>query len=149
MTFTILLQSATPVEIALTRNDSPWEITFRAGSRASAAPMTTGEEIVTLTLTERPATFRLGQNYPNPFNPSSTIAYELPEPARVVITLADLLGREIASFEEGDKGRGANAFLLDAGRLSMASGCYYYTLRADGLSSGRRYGAVKKLLFLK
>ena len=50
---------------------------------------------VATTPDEVPQTFTLLGNFPNPFNPSTTIAIELSEPARVSVALYDLLGREV------------------------------------------------------
>jgi hypothetical protein len=39
--------------------------------------------------------YNLFQNYPNPFNPGTHISFQLHEPAKVKITVYDLLGRQI------------------------------------------------------
>ena len=41
------------------------------------------------------SSYALLQNYPNPFNPSTTIAYVLPEAARVKLTIYNLIGEKI------------------------------------------------------
>ncbi len=58
---------------------------------------------------------------PNPFNPSTIIKYQLPEDARVSLTIFDILGRTVATPVE---------------RLPLKAG--YYESRFDGtnLSSG-------------
>ena len=43
--------------------------------------------------------FRVSQNYPNPFNPSTSIDYHLPEPGLVNITIFDVQGRAVRTFE--------------------------------------------------
>jgi hypothetical protein len=42
-----------------------------------------------------PSGFSLEQNYPNPFNPSTVINYALPVTSAVVLSIYDLMGREI------------------------------------------------------
>ncbi len=41
------------------------------------------------------------KNYPNPFNVSTTIVYELSTAINVQITVADVLGREVAVLVNG------------------------------------------------
>ena len=72
-----------------------------------------------------PAEFVLLGNYPNPFNPSTTIQFDLPEPADVQVDVLDLLGRTMISipsqsFEAGTK----KSVSVDASALS--SGIYMY-----------------------
>ncbi|MFC1483700.1 T9SS type A sorting domain-containing protein [Candidatus Neomarinimicrobiota bacterium] len=45
-----------------------------------------------------PEVYALHPNYPNPFNPSTTIRYDLPEAAEVMLVIYDLLGREIVQL---------------------------------------------------
>ncbi len=45
-----------------------------------------------------PTEFRLHAAYPNPFNPSCHIAFEVPRPAQVKITVFDLLGHAVAEL---------------------------------------------------
>lgn len=42
-----------------------------------------------------PSQINLSQNYPNPFNPSTSIRFELREPAAISLMVYDLLGREV------------------------------------------------------
>ncbi len=75
---------------------------------------------------ETPTHFVLSQNYPNPFNPTTTIAFELPDPAEVRLSVFDVLGREVAVLIDGYKASGQYTIQFDAGRL--ASGLYLYRL---------------------
>lgn len=45
-----------------------------------------------------PKTLQLQQNYPNPFNPSTTIQFELTQPATVTLRIFDLMGREVETL---------------------------------------------------
>ena len=88
-----------------------------------------------------PEVFALGQNYPNPFNPSTTIRYDLPQAASVVLTVYNLMGQEVVRLVSGDYPAGRYATNWDA--TGVASGVYIYQLRAGS------YIETKKLLLLK
>jgi probable HAF family extracellular repeat protein len=81
---------------------------------------------------EIPAEFRLFQNFPNPFNPSTTIRFDLPEPAHVTLRVFDMLGREVATLFNGRKEAGSHQAVFDAAQLP--SGVYHYRL-SDGTSA--------------
>ncbi|MBC8401105.1 MAG: T9SS type A sorting domain-containing protein [Candidatus Marinimicrobia bacterium] len=48
-----------------------------------------------------PLTFSLSQNYPNPFNSATTIEYSLVYPARVLLAVYDITGRQISELVNG------------------------------------------------
>ncbi|HMK37923.1 MAG TPA: T9SS type A sorting domain-containing protein, partial [Bacteroidota bacterium] len=75
-----------------------------------------------------PVQFVLRQNYPNPFNPATTIAYDLPVPAFVRLSVFDILGREISVLVSERIEAGAHAVRFDGSDL--ASGVYFYRLQA-------------------
>ena len=81
-------------------------------------PIATGLEIP---LT-KPATFGLKQNYPNPFNPTTTIQFSLPQERPVVITLNDILGKEIRTIADRRYPAGEHSIIIDGSDL--ASGIY-------------------------
>ncbi len=85
--------------------------------------------------------FRLRQNYPNPFNPATTIHYEIPQRSRVVLSIFDMLGNEIAVLvnEEKEAGR----YEISWAPREMPSGIYFYRLQA-GASV-----ATKKLVLIR
>lgn len=70
---------------------------------------------------ELPEEFLVGPNFPNPFNPSTTIPFELNEPARVNATVYDIMGREIAVLSKNE---------------SFNAGEHTLTFNASGLTSG-------------
>jgi len=88
-----------------------------------------------------PAEYRLYQNYPNPFNPQTLIRYAIPADVRVVLTLHDVLGRELLRLVDAVLPAGMHEAVVDASKLS--SGVYYYTLRADA------YHETRKMVVLK
>jgi hypothetical protein len=83
-----------------------------------------------------PGTFQLFQNYPNPFNPSTTIRYGIPGRSHVTLTVFNALGERLATLADGDEEAGYHQVRLDGGTL--ASGVYFYTLRAGAYTETRR-----------
>ena len=90
-------------------------------------------------------------NYPNPFNPETWIPYRLAEDAFVTLTIYDLSGQVVRTFEVGHRIAAAyenrsKAIYWD-GRNDVgeqvASGVYFYTLTASDFS------ATRKMLILK
>ena len=85
-------------------------------------------------------------NYPNPFNPETWIPYQLAVPAEITLTIYDMNGgavrrlamghqpagvyqnRSRAAYWDGRNGRGE----------SVASGIYFYTLKADEFTATRK-----------
>jgi hypothetical protein len=94
-----------------------------------------------------PERFALENAYPNPFNPSTTIRYVLPEPAAVVVTVYDALGRRVAVLmnERQDAGRREVVFRAE----NLPSGAYFMELRARSDSGVEVFRDTKKALLLK
>ncbi len=88
-----------------------------------------------------PTEFQLRQNYPNPFNASTMIEYSIPEATRVVLTIYNSLGQEIAKLLNQDQPAGSYVTRWDASNVN--SGVYFYELRASGRT------LVRKTLVLK
>ena len=75
-------------------------------------------------------------NYPNPFRQRATIAYRLPAPGHVRLTVYDVLGRELAVLVDERKSAGSHSAKLDAS--SWPSGVYLYRLEAGNqVATGR------------
>lgn len=85
--------------------------------------------------------YSLSQNFPNPFNPVTSIEYSLPKCNYVSLKVYDMLGREIETLADGQKGSGLYRAIFDGSRF--ASGVYSYVLRA-----GNKI-IVKKMLLIK
>ncbi len=88
-----------------------------------------------------PSNLSLKQNYPNPFNPSTTIEFELTRTSHVILTVYDLLGREVSVLANGGMEAGIHEVKLDATELS--SGVYLYRLTAGSLVQTRKMIVVK------
>lgn len=100
-----------------------------------------GEEATSI-----PKEFRLHQNYPNPFNPETTITYDLPEAALVVLEIYNLHGQRVRTLLREHRKAGSHRALWDGRDDSgqgVASGIYAYKLKAGD------FAAVKKMVFLK
>ena len=94
---------------------------------------------------EHQLTFALSQNFPNPFNPSTVIGYQLSAAGDVTLKVYDVLGREMATLvdEYKDAGYHEVEFQSSVGSLQLASGIYYYQLRAGSFVES------KKMIYLK
>ena len=69
-------------------------------------------------------------NYPNPFAISTKILFDLPAPARISVSVVDVLGRvvKVSPLQEFTAGRGR---VLDLNTEGLASGVYFYGLRIN------------------
>ncbi len=93
-----------------------------------------------------PSAFSLYQNYPNPFNPTTRIAFDLTEQSIAKMVVYNLLGQEVNVLANKTMNAGHHILDwngLDANGNSVASGVYFFELRA-GEFSGR-----KKMLLLR
>ncbi len=93
-----------------------------------------------------PAAPALLPNRPNPFNPRTTIAYDLPRAADVLLTVHDLAGRRLRTLAQGRRAAGRHEAVWDgrdaAGR-GLASGVYVCRLRAGEVELTRRMTLLK------
>jgi len=99
--------------------------------------------------TALPKVYSLEQNYPNPFNPTTTVQFNLPEPASVTLQIFNILGQQVATlvdhsaFEPGSHFATWNA-------SEFGSGVYFYRLVATRLDNNQvAYQQVKKLMLVK
>ena len=76
------------------------------------------------------------QNFPNPFNPSTTIPFELRQPAHVSLEVFDILGQRVRALSDEIHSSGRHETVWngtdDSGR-AVASGIYIYRLVVDGV----------------
>ena len=85
-------------------------------------------------------------NYPNPFNPETWIPYQLAKPANVTLTIYDINGRVVRDLDLGHQRAGiyqsrARAAHWDGKNATgepVASGLYFYTLKAGEFSATRK-----------
>ena len=93
-----------------------------------------------------PATTHLLTNYPNPFNPETWIPYQLSKASAVALTIYDIQGRVVRDLNLGhqragvyqNKGRAAYWDGRNAQGEPVASGLYFYTLKAGDFIATRK-----------
>ncbi|MBN2280164.1 MAG: T9SS type A sorting domain-containing protein [Candidatus Marinimicrobia bacterium] len=88
-----------------------------------------------------PTEFALHQNYPNPFNPTTSISFDLPKDATVILDIYNLQGQRVAKIKNEVMPAGYYTVNIDASHLS--SGVYIYKIQADNFVS------MKKMTLLK
>lgn len=93
-----------------------------------------------------PQQFALKPAYPNPFNPRTTIAFDLPEEARVEIVVYDLMGREVWKSARANYSPGTYSVVWNgvnhAGQ-PVGTGMYLVRLNSN------KYTATQKVLLMK
>ncbi|MCC6396199.1 MAG: T9SS type A sorting domain-containing protein [Bacteroidetes bacterium] len=95
-----------------------------------------------------PRQFVLHPSYPNPFNPMTTIQFELPSSARVLLKVFNMLGQEVATLADEVMDAGSHRVRFNAGGL--ASGVYVYRLDATPSGgAGMRQVAMGKAVLVK
>jgi hypothetical protein len=88
-----------------------------------------------------PSSFVLWQNYPNPFNPSAGIKVELPSTSNGILSVYDMLGREVSVLVNERREAGVHEVRFDASRLPR--GVYFYRIHAG------EFVQAKELLLLR
>lgn len=93
-----------------------------------------------------PTAYELTQNYPNPFNPTTTISFALPQDADMSLTIYNVLGQPVRSFEHDNLKAGIHQIVWDAmdeNGAQVSSGLYFYTMNSGDFS------ATKRMMLLK
>ncbi len=95
-----------------------------------------------------PQDFVLYQNYPNPFNPVTNISFHLPGESKIILTLHNITGEKIVTLKNDILNSGIHSITLDADKLNLASGVYFYRMIATDLNGGNFIDS-KKMILLK
>ncbi len=90
---------------------------------------------------EMPEDYKLFANYPNPFNPATKIRFAIPEQSNVKLTIFNSLGQVVKVL--ADEEMSAGTYELDFNASGLASGIYFYNLRAGVFSQ------TNKMMLLK
>lgn len=88
-----------------------------------------------------PETTRLYQNFPNPFRYSTTIQYDLADPAQVELTIYNVLGQRIANLVSDMQNEGQHSETFNA--QNLASGLYLAVLQVDDVLHTIKMSLVK------
>ncbi|PWB75384.1 hypothetical protein C3F09_02520 [candidate division GN15 bacterium] len=111
------------------------QLTFRDRENSNIAASLGVVKTVTL-----PTAFALSQNYPNPFNPTTNIELSLPVASNYKLTIYNVLGQEVESFE-GHSEAGYTTITWNASAL--ASGIYLYRVEAGSFTATRKMVLLK------
>tara|TARA_B100001142_G_scaffold313984_1_gene351017 strand:+ start:569 stop:2662 length:2094 start_codon:yes stop_codon:yes gene_type:complete len=93
-----------------------------------------------------PTDFTLHENYPNPFNPTTTLRFDIPEISDVTVTIYNMIGQKIKSFNMQSAPAGYHSLTWDATNdlgAPVAAGVYLYQLQTEGFIK------TKKMVLLK
>lgn len=105
-----------------------------------------------ITFDALPQKFDVKQNYPNPFNAVTTLRYDLPEQSYVMLTIYDILGREVRTLLDSKVDAGFRSVVWDgkddAGN-SVSTGIYIYVLKAWSQESEETYHNTEKMVLLR
>ncbi len=114
------------------------------------------QKTVTVTLADNPGTAplatmrpnktQLHANFPNPFNPETWIPYQLAKPAEVTLTIYNTRGVVVQTIVLGHQAAGvytsrSRAIHWDGRNMfgeKVATGLYFYTLKAGDFSATRK-----------
>ncbi len=123
-----------------------WHFIFNDGSYYLQGAIINGVRMGVITDIEygieiAPIEYYLSQNFPNPFNPSTKISWQSPVGSWQTLKVYDILGNEVATLV--NEYRNAGSYENDFNASLLASGIYYYQLRAGD------YVETKKMILLK
>ena len=93
-----------------------------------------------------PTEFALHENYPNPFNPTTQIRFDLPEMGNVTLSIYNMLGQKVKTFNMQSAPAGYHALNWNATNdlgAPVSAGVYLYQLQTDGFVN------TKKMILLK
>jgi len=95
-----------------------------------------------------PSKPKLFQNYPNPFNRSTQIAYSIPQPSFVTLTVFDVMGREIETLINGQKKPGE--YTVSFTSKDLSTGIYYYKLTTRSLINPQdEFTQTRKMILVR
>lgn len=85
--------------------------------------------------------YSLSQNYPNPFNPTTNIKFSVAKDGNVSLKIYDVTGAVVQTYLDGFVKAGT--YNADIDGSNLASGVYFYTLRAADFMQTKKMILVK------
>ena len=93
-----------------------------------------------------PTEFALHENYPNPFNPTTTLRFDLPEVSNITLTIYNMLGQKIRTYDMQSAPAGHHTLKWNATNNygdPVAAGLYLYQLQAKDFIKTRKMVLLK------
>jgi hypothetical protein len=93
-----------------------------------------------------PISYQLHQNYPNPFNPTTTIKYDIPVSTNVVLTIYNIMGKEVKTLVNEYQSAGILSIIwngTDNSGNAVSSGVYIYSIQIDMNSQSKKMVLMK------
>ena len=93
-----------------------------------------------------PIEFALHENYPNPFNPTTTLRFDLPEVSNLTLTIYNMLGQKVRTFDYQNTSAGYHSVTWDAANdlgQQVGAGVYLYQLQTKDFVKTRKMVLLK------
>jgi hypothetical protein len=93
-----------------------------------------------------PTEFALHENYPNPFNPSTTLRFELPEVSNITLTIYNMLGQKVRTYDMKSTPAGHHSLKWNATNNygdPVGAGVYLYQLQTKDFVKTRKMVLLK------
>jgi hypothetical protein len=93
-----------------------------------------------------PVEFALHENYPNPFNPTTALRFDLPEVSDITLTIYNMLGQKVRTFNYQNTSAGYHSIKWDATNdfgEQVGAGVYLYQLQTKDFVKTRKMVLLK------
>jgi len=93
-----------------------------------------------------PTEFALHENYPNPFNPTTTLRFDLPEVSSITLTIYNMLGQKVRTFDYQNTSAGYHSVTWNATNDygdPVGAGVYLYQLQTKDFVKTRKMVLLK------
>jgi hypothetical protein len=93
-----------------------------------------------------PFEFALHENYPNPFNPTTTLRFDLPEVSNLTLTIYNMLGQKVRTFDYQNTSAGYHSVKWNATNDygdPVGAGVYLYQLQTKDFVKTRKMVLLK------